>query len=97
MAHRGIEKRFKNFDILTHSSNEYKWHLTDNEPSLPNAVITGSQSEKLLIGKCSIRDNGYESEVIGTIKRLNSVWILNIAFNGLTIKCNKFQVLLCLK
>ena len=104
VTHRGIEVVLNEFDILTHSANGYEWYFFNkSHPLIPNAVDIGHNRiiegtfEKRLIGRCLVKQSNYESLVIGTIVKSDSIWVLEITFNGLKIICKQFQVLLCSK
>lgn len=107
VIHSGEELAFKDFQVLTHSMNDYEWqYMSSKRQQLPpNAIIGGEGNDgqtsknKIktnFIGRCLVKHFDYISTVIGRLNpNVDSVGVLRIPFNGLEILCNEFQVLLC--
>ena len=98
----GREVVLKNFQVLTHSNNGYNWKRFISERMPPNAVITDrgltldKTSPNYSIGRCSLKYFHYNCQVVGTVQpNQQSIRQLSVPFNGIQIKCNEFDVLLC--
>lgn len=103
-THQGREVALNEFHLLTDSSyglDGYRWHSFNTSYGIPTNVVTTRVEpmirDQRLIGRCLIKYMEYESQVIGTIEKSESNRVLDIAFNGLRISCDRFQMLLCLK